>query len=240
MTKEIRLGVITPSGNVVVERVTNAILGQIPDVFAHYTRVSVHGHTTVVPTHTHDFDSMLAAAELLSHLAPDVICWNGSKGGGLGFTPDEELCQRIAKLTGVRTVTSALATLDLLRHFGCRTYALITPYDAEYQQKLVRGFAGRGFDCVSERHSDIHDNLGYAAVTAEAIADMARAAVRERRPDAIIFFCTNFYGALAAQRLEDELGIPAIDATAVGVWASLKAAGVDCRHVKGWGRIFSA
>lgn len=239
MTPEKRIGVITPSGNVVVERVTSAILTQVPDVYAHYTRVDVHGHTTATNPATHDFDSMLAAAELLSHLKPDVICWNGSKGGGLGFTPDEELCARIKANTGVDAVTSALATLELLEHFGARTYALITPYDAPYQQKLITGFGGRGYACTSERHADLTDNLGYAAVTPETICEMSRAAVREKRPDAIICFCTNFYGALAADPLEAELDIPVLDATAIGVWASLRAIGADCARVRGWGRIFA-
>ncbi len=239
MTEERRIGVITPSGNVVVERVTNAILAQVPGVHAHYTRVDVHGNTTATNPTTHDFDAMLGAAELLSHLRPDVICWNGSKGGGLGFVPDEELCTRIETRTGVRAVTSALATLDLLRDFGARSYALITPYDRAYQEKLIRGFAGQGFRCAAERHSGLTDNLGYAAVTPAAIAEMARGAIGEAKADAIICFCTNFYGALAADMLEAELDIPVIDATAVGVWASLRAIGAERGGVKGWGRIFS-
>jgi len=239
MASERRIGVITPSGNIVVERVTNAILAQIPGVHAHYTRIDVHGNTTATNPTTHDFDTMLTAAELLSHLQPDVICWNGSKGGGLGFTPDEELCARIEGRTGVRAVTSALATLDLLREFGARSIALITPYDRSYQDKLIRGFAGQGFPCVAERHSGLTDNLGYAAVTPAMIAEMAHGAIAEARADAIVCFCTNFYGALAAERLEAELDIPVIDATAVGVWASLRAIGAPRGGVKGWGRIFT-
>jgi maleate isomerase len=239
MAKDVHIGTITPSGNIVVERVTNAILADVPGVYPHYTRVDVHGQTSNVPTTSHDFDEMLDAAELLSHAKVDVICWNGTKGGGYGFTPDEELCRRIEARTGIPAVTSALATLDLLRAFGAKTYALITPYDGSYQEKLVAGFRGRGFDCAVERHSGLTDNLSYAAVTPEEIAAMTREALAERRVDAVVFFCTNFFGAPAAARLEAEFDVPVLDSTAVGVWAALKAAGTDRKQVKGWGRMFS-
>jgi len=63
-------------------------------------------------------------------------------------------------------------------------------------------------------------------------------AVAAGRPDAITVFCTNMDGASLAERLERELGIPVYDTIALSMWASLRAAGVDPRQVKGWGRLF--
>ena len=36
---------------------------------------------------------MLNAAGLLAQAQPDIISWNGSKGGMLGLAADEEFCR---------------------------------------------------------------------------------------------------------------------------------------------------
>ena len=56
---------------------------------------------------------MLGAARLLADAHVDLVCWNGSKGGELGFDRDRELCRRITDELGIPSVTSVLA-LDRL------------------------------------------------------------------------------------------------------------------------------
>jgi maleate isomerase len=41
-----------------------------------------------------------------------------------------------------------------------------------------------------------------------------------------------------AAELERELGIPVYDTVALGIWAGLRAAGVDTRPARAWGRLF--
>ena len=48
-----------------------------------------------------------------------------------------------------------------------------------------------------------------------------------------------FNGAPIAATIEAETGLPVVDSAAAEIWAVLKAAGVDTRAVKGWGRIFA-
>jgi maleate isomerase len=65
-------------------------------------------------------------------------------------------------------------------------------------------------------------------------ADVATA-----KPDAIAIVCTNMRGAPLAEELEERHAIPVYDTISTTVWGSLRAAGVDPKRVKGWGRIFS-
>src|SRR4051794_38817325 len=116
------IGTIVPSANRVVERVTAAVLTALPGVTAHHTRVDV------APGREYDLDAMRRAAELLAHAQVDAICWNGTHGAGLGFDPDVLLCAAIHTPTGAPAVTSALATLELLRRRGARRIALVTPF----------------------------------------------------------------------------------------------------------------
>jgi maleate isomerase len=62
--------------------------------------------------------------------------------------------------------------------------------------------------------------------------------VAAARPEVIIAVCTNFPAAAVAAELERELGIPVYDTVALGVWKSLRLAGIDTRSAAEWGRLF--
>jgi hypothetical protein len=55
------IGTITPSGNVVVERVTTAILQDFPEVSGHFSRIPVFGSSDAYKD-DYDWDGMLGAA----------------------------------------------------------------------------------------------------------------------------------------------------------------------------------
>lgn len=240
MADEIAIGTITPSGNRTVERVTQGICAGIAGVVPLFTRIPVFGDTSPdrASAGPYDWPTMRKAAELLGHAKPNAICWNGSKGGDYGFDIDETLCTELSDASGAPAVTAALATLRLLRALAVTRIALITPYTTAAQAKGLASFAAKGFSVTGERHSGLSDNLSYGVVPPAEIAAMARAAIADGQPQAIVVFCTNFNGAPVAAQLERETGLPVVDSTAAGVWAVLKAAGVDTRAVKGWGRIF--
>jgi maleate isomerase len=227
---------ITPSGNTVVERVTLAVLADFPEVSAHFSRTPVHGERDPFPG-TYDFESMLAAARLLAHAKPNVIVWNGSKGGSIDFALDLELCRRITAETGVPSTTSTLALNEVLKATRVQRCALVSPYDAQYQQKTIACFARAGYECVAEAHSGLKDNLSFASVPADAIAEMVRSVARAK-PEAIVTFCTNFLAAPVVPALEAELGIPIYDSTVLPVWKALRLAGIDTRRGRRWGRLF--
>ncbi len=230
------LATITPSGNVVVERITSLILADFPEVSGHFSRTGVVGATDAVDGY--DWESMLHAAQLLAHLKPDVICWNGSKGGSIGFDADRDLCARVEAGTGARACTSTLAIVDAFAARGVQRFGLVTPYRAAYQQKIVTVYAREGLDCVAEAHADIADNLTFASVR----PDWIRAATRKvaaARPDAIIFYCTNFAGAPLVAELERDTGLPIFDSVSAGVFQALRLMEIDPRRAPHWGSLFA-
>jgi maleate isomerase len=241
MHDEIAIGTITPSGNRTVERLTQSICGMLDGVVPLFTRIPVYGSTS--PENggagPYDWPTMMRAAELLGHAAPKAICWNGSKGGEYGFDVDERLCADMEAKTGIPAVTSALSVVKLLRRLDVRRIAMVTPYTGAGQARCIAGFEAKGFEIAGERHGGLTDNLSYGSVTPQEIAGMARAAVSGGSAQAIVFFCTNFNGAPAAEILEAETGLPVIDSTAAGVHAVLRAAGVETSAVKGYGGIFA-
>ncbi len=230
------LGVITPSGNVVVERVTTAVLADFPAVSGHYSRVAVHG-SAAIHAPGYDWDGMLTAATLLSHAQPAAIVWNGSKGGSIGFGFDEELCRRIEDATGIKATTSTLAIQAAMRANGQRRVALVTPYADDYARKIPPHFAAAGFEIVAEAHAGLSDNLAYAGVPDADMLAMMRATAGAK-PDAIIAYCTNMPAAHLVDAMERELGIPIYDSTSAGVWGALRLAGQPTGAGRGWGSLF--
>lgn len=232
------IGNITPSGNTVVERITLAILREFPTVSPHFSRTSVFGETDPYPA-GYDLPDMLAAVRLLAHAKPDVLLWNGSKGAKIGIQHDRDFVAQVEAETGIRTTTSILGIDEVLRKRDVRRVAIVSPYDGHYQEKLVAGIEAAGYEVVAERHAALTDNISFASIPAEKIADMVRD-VATHQPQAILTLCTNFPAAPAVPALEEELDVLILDSVAMGVWHALRLAGVDTSPARAWGRVFAA
>ena len=238
MANRILLGMLTPSSNTTLEPVTTAIIAGVPEASAHFGRFRVT-EIALSSQALGQFDDseILRAAELLSHAKVNVIGWNGTSSGWLGFDADERLCRRITEATGTPSCTSVLALNEIFRRTNVKRFGLVTPYVDDVQAAIVKNYATAGFDCVAERHLRQQDNFSFSEVTADQIRQMVREVAKEK-PDAITVFCTNLRGAPLVEELEAEIGIPVYDTIATVVWKSLWLAGADPKRIQGWGRLF--
>jgi maleate isomerase len=236
--KSVRLGMLTPSSNTALEPLCTAMLAGLPEVSAHFARFRVTeislqdqalGQFELAP--------ILQAAALLADARVDVICWNGTAAGWLGFEADETLCAAITQATGIPACTSVLALNELMTLHRRRHFALVTPYLADVQQRIVANYAASGYQVLAERHLERCVNFEFAEVEPASIQRLVHE-VAAAGPECITTFCTNLRAAQLVPRLEAELGIPVYDTVATAVWASLRAAGVDPRRVTAWGRLF--
>ena len=91
---------------------------------------------------------------------PDVICWNGSKGGGsIGLDADRSLCERIAAATGKPATTSSLAILEAFATIGVHRFGLVTPYASGHAGRIPPHFLAQGYARVCQAHAGLSDNL---------------------------------------------------------------------------------
>jgi maleate isomerase len=236
--KPVRLGMLTPSSNTVLEPVTSAMLAGLPEVTAHFSRFPVT-EIALTPAALGQFDdsAILRAAELLAHARVDVIAWNGTSSGWLGFAADVRLCERITAATGIVATTSMLALNEILVRLGVRRLGFVTPYRDDVQARILANYADLGIACPGERHLGLQDNFSFSEVSEAQIASMLRE-VATGWPQAIAIICTNLRGGQVAATLEDELGLPVLDSVATAVWKSLCLAGVEPTRVRGWGQMF--
>ncbi len=238
-TRRVRLGMLTPSSNSVLEPAVATMLMDLPDVSAHFARFRVT-EIALSDSALAQFDdgAILHAAERLADVKPHVIAWNGTSAGWLGFDRDERLCERITAATGIAACTSILAFREIFELTRPRRIGLITPYTEDVQRRIASNWGAAGFPCTAERHCGLRDNFSFAEVDADQIRTMARETAQEGC-EALAVVCTNMRGTALAAKLEAELGIPVYDSIATTVWKSLAVAGVDPRRVTGFGSLFA-
>ena len=239
MTSRVFLGMLTPSSNTILEPVTTAMIAGLPEVTAHFSRFKVTEIALSGPALAQFDDSeILRAAELLAHAKVNVIAWNGTSSGWLGFERDVRLCERIRQATGIEACTAMLALNEILETTGAQRVGFVTPYLDDVQARINANYEQAGFSVAADRHLGMQDNFSFSEVTDDQMRVMTRD-VAAAKPDAIAIVCTNMRGAPLAEELERAHGIPVYDTVSTTVWKSLKVAGVDTARVQGWGRIFA-
>ncbi|TWA77835.1 maleate isomerase [Azospirillum brasilense] len=238
MQKRTLIGMLTPSSNTVLEPVTSAMLAGLPEVSAHFGRFRVT-EISLKPQALGQFGDapFLDAARLLADAQLDVIGWNGTSAGWMGFDADARLCDSIKAETGIPACTSMLALNEILETTGRKRFAIVSPYLDEIQERMVANYNAAGFEVVAERHLNDRGNFSFSEVTEERIECLC-AEVAETKPQAIAIICTNMRGAPVAERVEKALGIPVYDTVSTVVWKALRMTGVDTRRVQGWGSLF--
>jgi len=130
-----------------------------------------------------------------------------------------------------------LALNELMALRGVKRLALVTPYTADVQQRIVDNYRTVGIEVVAERHLDIRVNHDFALVEPERLRALMRE-VAQARPEAITTFCTNLRAAPMAEAVEAELDIPLLDTVSTTVWGLLRAADADPASVAGYGQLF--
>lgn len=235
--RRVRLGMLTPSSNTALEPLCAAMLAGLPEVSVHFGRFRVT-QISLADAALGQFElaPILQAASLLADARVDVIAWNGTAAGWLGFDRDEALCRAITRETGIPACTSVLAFNELMTRHDQRRFGLVTPYTPDVQQRIVANYAASGYTCVAERHLSLSVNFEFAQVEPATLQRMAREVAAGAQ--CLSTFCTNLHAAQLATSLEAELGIPLYDTTSTAVWKCLQLAGVDPRRVVGWGRLF--
>ncbi|GAA2140925.1 maleate isomerase [Arthrobacter sp. TE12231] len=234
-----RIGMIVPSSNTCLEPQSYRILGDRDDVTIHFARIQV---TRIALDDSSDkqFDApvMRAAAEILATADVDVIAWNGTSGSWLGAGHDRELVQEIQDATGIPATTSTLAYMEAFRAFGTERIGLFTPYTEDVNRAIVASYERDGIKTLDHRFLGLSDNESFARVS-DAEMRPGSLELAASNPDALVYLCTNLYGANIAEEIEAAMGVPVLDSVAVTLWSCLKMTGAPLLSPR-WGRLLAS
>jgi maleate isomerase len=221
--RKTRIGMIVPSSNTCLEPQSYRILGDRDDVTIHFTRIPV---TRIALDDSSD-----------KQFDPAVIAWNGTSGSWLGADHDRELTAGIRDATGIPATTSTLAYVAAFESFGTERIGLFTPYTEDVNHAIMASYERDGIKTIGHRALGLSDNESFARVTDDEMRP-GSLELAAARPDALIYLCTNLYGANIAAELEAETGVPVLDSVAVTLWHCLKLAGSPLLAPR-WGRLLA-
>jgi maleate isomerase len=136
---------------------------------------------------------------------------------------DKLISERIAKATGVPTVSNQTAMMDGLRVFGCRKVLIVSPFIEENNQKLKRYLEGSDFEVVGARGMGFLANAEINRVSPEEAYRFIKTSGQAfREAEGIIVPCANWPTSLIACQVERDLGIPVITSNLAKIWAALR------------------
>ena len=235
ITQKIRIGMLTPSSNSIVEPWCYKIIGSIENVSVHFGRVEVLWIDDKAASLSQFYDeNMIKGFDLLSHVKPMVIGWNGTSASWLGLERDRVLIDTIKKRTDCRVVTSTLSIIEALKALNTRKIGLVTPYVNSIQKKIINNFELEQLVCVSERHFNMTDNFSFGEISESQIANAAEEVISEGA-EAVIILCTNLAGAGIVSTLEKRTGIPILDSVVLTIWGAFRSIGLNTNPLVNWG-----
>ncbi|MGF6885319.1 maleate isomerase [Nocardia sp. GAS34] len=233
-----RIGMIVPSSNTCLEPMSYRIIGDRADVTIHSTRIPVTRIALDAGSDRQfDVEGMRRAAELLATADVDVITWNGTSGSWLGPEHDRQIAAEITSATGIPATTSTLAYLDAFTEFGTRTIGLMTPYTPDVNDRIIDRYTEEGVRVTGHRSLGLSDNESFARVRPDELLP-GSLELTQGHPDALIFLCTNLYGAPIVADLESRTGVAVLDSVAVTLWRCLQLADAPLLDPR-WGKLLT-
>ena len=229
--ERLRIGMLLPSGNVIIEPQVNAMLPQGVALYA--TRLPLRGSSQA---------ELLAmarnveeAARLLGHAGVELIAFNCTAVSTYSKAMEADIRQRIASATGLPALMTSAAIVEALKTFRARKVVLLTPYIPEVNAREEAFLRGEGLEVLSETSLGLDTNTEMARLAPEVWIELARKN-KDSRADAYLVSCTAVRSAEVIDELELELGRPVVTSNQAITWHCLRKAGIHDK-VPGFGAL---
>lgn len=153
---------------------------------------------------------------------------------GKGF--ETSFVEKLQAITGVPCTTSIVAAMDAFRDLSATRLAVVNPYPADLNEKLVAYLKDWGFEATSL----VSLRTSFTECSIASVADIYRAAKRAvhegHEPEAVYIPCTNFPVVDVIEEIETDLGLPVIANMTSQLYAAFKAIGMK-EKVNGYGKL---
>jgi maleate isomerase len=168
-----------------------------------------------------------SCAQELSRRNCDFVIHGGAPlvlSQGKGF--ETRLIATLEKLTGVPCTTSIVAAMDAFRDLGIERLALVDPYPAELNEKVVSYLEAWNFKVGSV----VSLGTTFTESSVASVADIYRAAKKAVSQagavDGIFIPCANFPVVDVIEPIETDLGLPVIANITSQLYVAFKTIGM--------------
>jgi len=234
MSREIRLGVIVPSVNIVVEAWYPQVVPE--GVSVHFARMLMPPGTSPERIIEMDRTDGRHAIEQLASCRPHAIAYGCTASSIVqGHEFDAQLRAEIRHITRVPATSATNSIFAACAALGMKRVTAISPYPEAVDAAEHRFFAEGGVATIAGAHLGISDGFRLAEPEPAAILDLALGAW-DPASDGIIIACLNFRSHPIIDVLEARIGKPVVTSTQATLWHVLRLAGVTT-PIPGYGRL---
>ena len=194
--------------------------------------MTVEGYEEAIPR-------VLPAAEALAKQGAKVISVFGSSltfYKGAKF--NEELKQKVTKLTGVPATTQSNGLIDGLRVANAKRVAVATAYTDTVTERLKIFLEEHGFTVTFAKGLG-YERIPEGAATQEILFKLGTSVyANSQRADALVVSCGALQTLDLIVPLENEIKVPAVSSTPHGLMNGVRLLGISPR-VKGFGMVLA-
>jgi maleate isomerase len=234
MTEAVRLGVIVPSVNTVVEEWYPHI---VPDgVSVHFARMLIADGSSPEKIIAMDREDGVRAIGQIASCRPHAVAYGCTASSIVqGHAFDERLRSEIRHIAWAPATTATDSIFAACRALGLTRVTTISPYTDAVDAAEHRFFAEGGVETVAAAHLGIAEGFRLAEPEPDAILDLA---LRTWDPlsDGLIAACLNFRTHPIIEAVEARIGKPVVTSTQAVLWHLLRLAGVET-PIPGFGRL---
>lgn len=208
MTRRLRVGLILPASNTVMEPDFHRALDSLANI--NTWRIELESVTREAEMRMLE-EELPRCLEALRQTLPDLAVFGCTSAGSLGgLEHDAGVARSIETASGASTVTVMSAVVRQLRKIVPRRVALFTPYREELTGSVAACIVEAGYEVATAQGMGILDNPTIGRVTPPEIVDFVADGMRGQVADCVFLSCTNWQGLDAIDSLKRRLGIPVI------------------------------
>ena len=234
MTGQVRLGVIVPSVNIVVEAWYPQIVPE--GVSVHFARMLMPAGTSPERIIEMDRTDGKHAIHQLASCRPHAIAYGCTASSIVqGHEFDAHLREEIREIAGVPATSATNSIFAACAALGMKRVTAISPYPEAVDAAEHRFFAAGGVETIAGAHLGISDGFRLAEPAPETILDLALGAW-DPESDGLIIACLNFRSHPIIDALEARIGKPVVTSAQATLWHLLRLAGV-ATPIPGYGRL---
>jgi maleate isomerase len=225
MTELVRVGLLVPSSNTVMEV---DFYRRLPvwRFTVHTGRMYLEETTPEAESEMLDHHVMPAARDVAT-VRPDVLVFGCTSAGALrGNEADAELCAQITEATGTQVVSTIASVRQALRRRGARRIGVITPYVDSLNEKIQASLEADGIEVRVIRGLGITENFAIARVDPHDIVRFAVDTMQGLGLDAAFASCTNLRAVEAIAGIEAGLRVPVVTSNQAVLEAVLLSQGL--------------
>ncbi len=218
----IRVGVIVPSSNSVIEV---DFYKNLPKQYTlHTARMYLYDTTVKGEEEMLDVHFPKALYDLAT-VEPDVVVFGCTSAGALrGNAYDDQLCETIERVSGGKSVSVIRSVREEITGRGLSRVLVLTPYIDDLNQRIRTSLEADGTEVVGIHGLGIDHNHSIGMVEPDEIIrfSLEQAAAYDNDFDGLFLSCTNFRAMDVYRDLEDRLGKPVVTSNQAAFSATMK------------------